>query len=115
MYRLQAQPRMSTGSKSHGCISICLFPSQGNDTVLEMPLLPKKARGRQECSAGAPRQSLLGSLGWALASGVGMLYLAAVLCLCAWPCVHFIVQFAQHFNMVSLSQPHAAFRQELQP
>ena len=83
-------------------------PSQGKDTVLEMPLLPKKARGRQERSAGAPRQSLLGSLGWALATGVGMIYLAAVLCLCAWPCVHFIVQFAQHFNMVSVRQPSCA-------
>ena len=70
-----------------------------------MPLLPKKARGRQERSSDAPRQSLMGSLGWALATGVCMLYLAAVLCLCAWPCVHFIVQFAQHFSMVSARQP----------
>ena len=79
-----------------------------------MPLLPKKARGRQERSADAPRQGLLGSLGWALATGVGMIYLAAVLSLCAWPCVHFIVQFAQHFNMVSLRQSAFSVLQHVQ-
>ena len=67
-----------------------------------MPPAPRQ-KPKQKSAAGAPRQSLLGSMGWALGTGVGMIYLAAVLCLCAWPCVHFIVQLAQHTNMVSLT------------
>lgn len=67
-----------------------------------MPPPPKK-RAKQKSSADAPRQSLLGTLGWALGTGAGMIYLAAILCLCAWPCVHFIVQLAHHTSMVSVT------------
>ena len=73
---------------------------QGKDTILNIPLLGKRKR-RQEGTAAPPRQNLLGSTFWALGTGAGMLYLAAILCLCAWPCVHFIVEFAQHSSMVS--------------
>lgn len=62
---------------------------------------PPKRKAKQKGAADKPRQSLLGSLGWALGTGIGMLYLAAVLCLCAWPCVHFLVELAQHTNLVS--------------
>ena len=77
-----------------------VFPVQGRETVINMPAAPRQ-KPKQKSAAGAPRQSLLGDLGWALGTGVGMIYLAAILCLCAWPCVHFIVQLAQHTNMVS--------------
>ena len=73
---------------------------QGKDTILNIPLLGKRKR-RQEGAAAPPRQTLLGSMFWALGTGVGMLYLAAILCLCAWPCIHFIVEFSQHSSMVS--------------
>lgn len=75
--------------------------------MLNMPPPPPKEKKRSRSTEGAPRQSLLGALGWALATGVGMIYLAAVLCLCAWPCVHFIVEFAQHTSMVSGLLPSA--------
>lgn len=75
---------------------------QGRETVINMPPAPRQ-KPKQKSAAGAPRQTLLGSMGWALGTGVGMIYLAAILCLCAWPCVHFIVQLAQHTNMVSLA------------
>ena len=75
---------------------------QGKDTILNIPLLGKSKR-RQGGTDARPRQTLLGSTFWALGTGVGMLYLAAVLCLCAWPGVHFIVEFAQHSSMVSIT------------
>ena len=74
---------------------------QGKDTILNILLLGKRKR-RQEGAAAPPRQTLLGSTVWALGTGAGMLYLAAILCLCAWPCVHFIVEIAQHSSMVSI-------------
>ena len=75
---------------------------QGKDTILNIPLLGKRKR-RQEGTAAPPRQTLLGSTFWALGTGAGMLYMAAILCLCAWPCVHFIVEFAQHSSIVSIT------------
>ena len=79
-----------------------VFFVQGREAVINMPPAPRQ-KPKQKSAAGAPRQSLLGDLGWALGTGVGMIYLATILCLCAWPCVHFIVQLAQHTNMVSLT------------
>ncbi len=73
---------------------------QGRETTINIP--PQK-KAKQKSKAYAPRQSLLGMLGWALGTGAGMLYLAAVLCLCAWPCLHFIVQLAHHTSMVSVA------------
>ncbi len=75
---------------------------QGRETVINMPPAPRQ-KPKQKSAAGAPRQSLLGDLGWVLGTGAGNIYLAAILCLCAWPRVHFIVQLAQHTKMVSLT------------
>jgi hypothetical protein len=88
--------------KQTGCA--CL---QAKETVIDMPsskAAPKAAKQRQQVDA--RRQSLLGSLSWALLTGAGMLYIAAVLCLCAWPVVHFIVQFGLHASLVSAAGPY---------
>ena len=94
--------------KEHPTTSVRLLCLQGRETVINMPPAARQ-KPKQKSAAGTPRQSLLGSMGWALGTGVGMIYLATILCLCAWPCVHFIVQLAQHTNIVSLTQLYLAW------
>jgi hypothetical protein len=47
-----------------------------------------------------PARSLWKTLQWLLLSSIGILYIAAVLCLAAWPVVHFIVQMATVYSKV---------------
>ncbi|CAL8464659.1 g4194 [Coccomyxa elongata] len=70
---------------------------QPKETVIQMPPAPKPAKQKQPKVG--PKQSVLGSMWWSLATGAGMIYLAAVLCLCAWPVIHFIVAFGFHANL----------------
>ncbi len=72
---------------------------QPKETVIQMPPAPKPAKQKQ--AKVGPKQSALGSMWWSLATGAGMIYLAAVLCLCAWPVIHFIIAFGFHANLVS--------------
>ena len=72
---------------------------QPKDTIIHMPPAPKPVKQKQQPKVG-PRQSVWGAIWWSLATGAGMVYLAAVLCLCAWPIIHFIVKFGFHASLV---------------
>ncbi|KAK9904717.1 hypothetical protein WJX75_001194 [Coccomyxa subellipsoidea] len=71
---------------------------QPKDTIIHMPPAPKPVKQKQQPKMG-PRQSVWGAIWWSLATGAGMVYLAAVLCLCAWPIIHFIVKFGFHASL----------------
>lgn len=66
--------------------------------------IPAEARARAEAldarPAPGPRQPLGPWLFWAAATAGGMLYMLAVLCLCAYAPTHFLVLLAQRVGMV---------------
>ena len=74
---------------------------QPKDTIIHMPPAPKSVKQKQQPKVG-PRQTVWGAIWWSLATGFGMVYLAAVLCLCAWPIIHFIVKLGFHASLVWL-------------
>ena len=88
-------------------ISGVLLQKQPKETVIHMPAAPQPPKQKQEAKVG-PTQSIWGAIWWSLATGAGMVYLAAVLCLCAWPIVHFIVKLGFHASLVRHSHIWAA-------
>lgn len=92
------------------------MPKQAKDTIINIPPPPPKAPKRQgQAADNGGRQSLGAAVWWGALTGVGLIWLAAVLLLCAWPIVHFIAEAGLHTSMVraaagmALACMHACF------
>lgn len=83
----------------------CCHGLQAKDTVIDIPVsktAAAKAARKQSTQVDPRRQSLASAAAWTILTSMGMIYIAAVICLCAWPVVHFIVQFAFHVSLVGV-------------
>ena len=71
------------------------------DAVID---IPAEARARSDAPdvrpAPGPPQPLAPALFWAAATLAGLLYMLAVLCLCAYAPLHYLVLLTQHTSLV---------------
>jgi len=72
--------------------------------VIDIPLKEQPAGAADGCLAGRSWQSLGSTVFWAVATLAGILYIFAVLCLCAYAPLHFTVLLAQRTSMVRSSE-----------
>ena len=75
--------------------------STSKDAVID---IPAEARARSDAvdvrPAPGPQRPLAPALFWAAATLAGLLYMLAVLCLCAYAPVHYVVLLAQRTSLV---------------
>ena len=83
------------------------FKAPGGDTVINVGATASVEEPEAKIVPG-PKKPLLPTMAWACMTFIGLLYMAAMICLCTYPVVRSTVQLAGATNMVRLDNLFSA-------